>query len=78
MINNFGQTPCQLLKEPHPQRLSLNKASLRMLDWNYKKPDLTLFFDQLAPFQVKVTRERGTCKYNIHVIETFQRSKCLH
>lgn len=49
-----------------------------MLDWNYKKPDLTLFFDQLAPFQVKVTRERGTCKYNIHVIETFQRSKCLH
>ena len=20
MINNFGQTPCQLLKEPHPQR----------------------------------------------------------
>ena len=23
MINNFGQTPCQLLKEPHPQRMSL-------------------------------------------------------
>uniref|UniRef100_A0A670IP21 Neurobeachin-like protein 2 n=1 Tax=Podarcis muralis TaxID=64176 RepID=A0A670IP21_PODMU len=22
MINNFGQTPCQLLKEPHPARLS--------------------------------------------------------
>ncbi|XP_060137891.1 neurobeachin-like protein 1 [Zootoca vivipara] len=22
MINNFGQTPCQLLKEPHPVRLS--------------------------------------------------------
>lgn len=20
MINNFGQTPCQLLKDPHPQR----------------------------------------------------------
>lgn len=27
IINNFGQTPCQLLKEPHPRRLSL-EASL--------------------------------------------------
>ena len=26
MINNFGQTPCQLLKEPHPKRLSLEEA----------------------------------------------------
>ncbi|XP_064474844.1 neurobeachin-like protein 1 [Ornithodoros turicata] len=27
IINNFGQTPCQLLKEPHPRRMSL-EASL--------------------------------------------------
>ncbi|XP_029425832.1 neurobeachin-like protein 1 isoform X8 [Nannospalax galili] len=26
MINNFGQTPCQLLKEPHPPRLSAEAA----------------------------------------------------
>uniref|UniRef100_A0A8C3D496 Neurobeachin-like protein 2 n=1 Tax=Cairina moschata TaxID=8855 RepID=A0A8C3D496_CAIMO len=26
MINNFGQTPCQLLKEPHPQRLSAEEV----------------------------------------------------
>ncbi|XP_075385717.1 neurobeachin-like protein 1 isoform X2 [Tenrec ecaudatus] len=26
MINNFGQTPCQLLKEPHPPRLSADEA----------------------------------------------------
>uniref|UniRef100_A0A8D0NR10 Neurobeachin like 1 n=1 Tax=Sus scrofa TaxID=9823 RepID=A0A8D0NR10_PIG len=26
MINNFGQTPCQLLKEPHPSRLSAEEA----------------------------------------------------
>ena len=26
MINNFGQTPCQLLKEAHPKRLSLEEA----------------------------------------------------
>ncbi|XP_034031730.1 neurobeachin-like protein 1 isoform X2 [Thalassophryne amazonica] len=26
MISNFGQTPCQLLKEPHPVRLSLEEV----------------------------------------------------
>uniref|UniRef100_A0A670XZA6 Neurobeachin like 1 n=1 Tax=Pseudonaja textilis TaxID=8673 RepID=A0A670XZA6_PSETE len=26
MINNFGQTPCQLLKEPHPARLSVEEV----------------------------------------------------
>ncbi|XP_011847880.1 PREDICTED: neurobeachin-like protein 1 [Mandrillus leucophaeus] len=26
MINNFGQTPCQLLREPHPPRLSAEEA----------------------------------------------------
>ncbi|XP_059906846.1 LOW QUALITY PROTEIN: neurobeachin-like protein 1 [Gadus macrocephalus] len=29
MISNFGQTPCQLLKEPHPVRLSLEEAERR-------------------------------------------------
>ncbi|XP_069082133.1 neurobeachin-like protein 1 isoform X2 [Pleurodeles waltl] len=29
MINNFGQTPCQLLKEPHPVRLSTEEAVQR-------------------------------------------------
>uniref|UniRef100_A0A8C7QUF1 Neurobeachin-like protein 2 n=1 Tax=Oncorhynchus mykiss TaxID=8022 RepID=A0A8C7QUF1_ONCMY len=29
MISNFGQTPCQLLKEPHPVRLSLEEVEKR-------------------------------------------------
>ncbi|KAK7580758.1 hypothetical protein V9T40_001387 [Parthenolecanium corni] len=58
MINNFGQTPSQLLKEPHPARLSLDKAILRMLEYNMKKPDITLFFDQLAHFQIEITSDR--------------------
>ncbi|XP_078407580.1 neurobeachin-like protein 1 isoform X1 [Cetorhinus maximus] len=29
MISNFGQTPCQLLKEPHPSRLSADEALKR-------------------------------------------------
>ncbi|XP_025903832.1 neurobeachin-like protein 1 isoform X2 [Nothoprocta perdicaria] len=30
MINNFGQTPCQLLKEPHPPRLSAEEVVQRL------------------------------------------------
>jgi len=54
MINNFGQTPSQLLKEAHPARLPLDKAILRMLEYNMKKPDMTLFFDQLTHSQIEV------------------------
>lgn len=60
MINNFGQTPSQLLKEPHPQRLSLNDALLKMLKTDFKKPDLTLFFDQLTHFQIEVSAQYST------------------
>ncbi|XP_065200473.1 neurobeachin-like protein 1 isoform X2 [Planococcus citri] len=58
MINNFGQTPSQLLKESHPQRLSLNDALLKMLKTDFKKPDLTLFFDQLTHFQIDMASDR--------------------
>ena len=27
MINNFGQTPSQLLTQPHPQRMSAEEAA---------------------------------------------------
>lgn len=27
MINNFGQTPIQLLSQPHPQRMSAEEAA---------------------------------------------------
>lgn len=39
MINNFGQTPCQLLKEPHPKRLSLDE-SLANTKGRKKRPSL--------------------------------------
>lgn len=54
MINNFGQTPSQLLKEPHPQRLTLQEALTRMLKSDSRKPDITLFLDKLTPFNVEV------------------------
>jgi len=54
MINNFGQTPSQLLKEPHPQRLSLEDAVTKMLKSELKKADFTLFLDNLRPIPVEV------------------------
>ncbi|KAK2169991.1 hypothetical protein LSH36_5g09019 [Paralvinella palmiformis] len=34
MINNFGQTPCQLLKEPHPKRWSQEEAMNRAVKFD--------------------------------------------
>ncbi|XP_019379037.1 PREDICTED: neurobeachin-like protein 1 isoform X2 [Gavialis gangeticus] len=51
MINNFGQTPCQLLKEPHPPRLSaeevvqkLTKSDTSTLNLFQHLPELKSFF----------------------------------
>lgn len=54
MINNFGQTPSQLLKEAHPQRLSLDKALEKMVKSDNKKPDLTMMLSELSTFSVEV------------------------
>ena len=43
MINNFGQTPCQLLKDQHPARMSINDCLSQ--PHNKTKPNLL----QLAP-----------------------------
>nr|XP_048315334.1 neurobeachin-like protein 1 isoform X2 [Myodes glareolus] len=51
MINNFGQTPCQLLKEPHPPRLSAEeviqkqtKTEISTLNLFQHLPELKSFF----------------------------------
>lgn len=54
MINNFGQTPCQLLREPHPQRLPLSESGPRQL-----RPDLTQHLDKIRPFTImELTTDR--------------------
>ncbi|KAE8751118.1 hypothetical protein FOCC_FOCC002203 [Frankliniella occidentalis] len=68
MINNFGQTPCQLLREPHPQRLSLAEAATRQL-----RPDLTQHLDKIRPFTIM---EDGTV--NVHTIRDGQYLRTLH
>ncbi|XP_077556714.1 neurobeachin-like protein 1 isoform X3 [Haemaphysalis longicornis] len=52
IINNFGQTPCQLLKEPHPRRLSHEGALVRMTKSDTKPPNLFLFLQNLKAYVV--------------------------
>ncbi|XP_071791552.1 neurobeachin-like protein 1 [Asterias amurensis] len=45
MINNFGQTPCQLLKEPHPRRLSIEEIAKKA---SKNQTQLLNVFDHLS------------------------------
>ncbi|MFT7805427.1 neurobeachin-like protein 2 isoform X1 [Arapaima gigas] len=51
IISNFGQTPCQLLKEPHPPRMSAQSASRRQSRIDTLPPNL---FDQLSKMKAFV------------------------
>ena len=44
MINHFGQTPCQLFKEPHPARLS----PLEALSKSKYPPNIHLYLERLS------------------------------
>uniref|UniRef100_A0AAR2KU15 Neurobeachin-like protein 2 n=1 Tax=Pygocentrus nattereri TaxID=42514 RepID=A0AAR2KU15_PYGNA len=50
IISNFGQTPCQLLKEPHPPRMSAENASRRQARIDTLPPNLFEQLDKLRPF----------------------------
>lgn len=71
MINNFGQTPSQLLKEPHPQRLSLDKALEKMMKSDHKKPDLTMMLPELSTFYVEVIFEKKVALVGILIPTLF-------
>uniref|UniRef100_G1R307 Neurobeachin like 2 n=1 Tax=Nomascus leucogenys TaxID=61853 RepID=G1R307_NOMLE len=50
IISNFGQTPCQLLKEPHPTRLSVEEAAHRLARLDTNSPSIFQHLDQLKAF----------------------------
>uniref|UniRef100_A0A8C4XCF7 Neurobeachin-like protein 2 n=1 Tax=Erpetoichthys calabaricus TaxID=27687 RepID=A0A8C4XCF7_ERPCA len=50
MISNFGQTPCQLLKEPHPKRLTAENAARRQARHDTIPPNLFDNLSQLKAF----------------------------
>uniref|UniRef100_A0A670ZS51 Neurobeachin-like protein 2 n=1 Tax=Pseudonaja textilis TaxID=8673 RepID=A0A670ZS51_PSETE len=57
-INNFGQTPCQLLKEPHPARFSAESAARRVSRLDTYSPNIFENLDQLKSFFVEGISDR--------------------
>uniref|UniRef100_G3SM56 Neurobeachin-like protein 2 n=1 Tax=Loxodonta africana TaxID=9785 RepID=G3SM56_LOXAF len=58
IISNFGQTPCQLLKEPHPARLSAEEAAYRLERLDTNSPSIFQHLDQLKAFFAEVVSDR--------------------
>ncbi|XP_045434738.1 neurobeachin-like protein 2 isoform X2 [Pipistrellus kuhlii] len=50
IISNFGQTPCQLLREPHPARLSAEEAAQRLARLDTSSPSIFQHLGQLRAF----------------------------
>ncbi|XP_036930024.1 neurobeachin-like protein 2 isoform X2 [Acanthopagrus latus] len=50
IISNFGQTPCQLLKEPHPPRMSAENAVRRHARLDTVPPNIFEQLKKLRPF----------------------------
>ncbi|KAG8521528.1 Neurobeachin-like protein 2 [Galemys pyrenaicus] len=57
IISNFGQTPCQLLKEPHPARLSAEEAAQRLARLDTNSPSIFQHLDQLKAFFAEVVSD---------------------
>ncbi|XP_007949943.1 neurobeachin-like protein 2 [Orycteropus afer afer] len=57
IISNFGQTPCQLLKEPHPARLSAEEAAHRLARLDTNSPNIFQHLDQLKAFFAEVVSD---------------------
>ncbi|GAB6029770.1 Neurobeachin-like protein 1 [Chamberlinius hualienensis] len=55
MINNFGQTPCQLLTEPHPVRLSTDEIVQKCSKIDSKGLSLFLCLNNLRCFEIEVS-----------------------
>ncbi|XP_026148843.1 neurobeachin-like protein 2 isoform X3 [Mastacembelus armatus] len=50
IISNFGQTPCQLLKDPHPPRMSAENAARRQARLDIVPPNIFEHLTKLRPF----------------------------
>ncbi|XP_006816022.1 neurobeachin-like protein 1 [Saccoglossus kowalevskii] len=55
MINNFGQTPTQLLKEPHPRRLTPEEAARKAMKSQTQTLNVFDYLSHLKAFFVEVS-----------------------
>ncbi|XP_052812655.1 neurobeachin-like protein 1 isoform X3 [Mya arenaria] len=56
MINNFGQTPCQLLKDPHPKRLTFEEIVAKSFKTD-RHLSIFFFLENLKVYFVEVSAE---------------------
>jgi hypothetical protein len=54
MINNFGQTPCQLTKDPHPRRIT-HEEHLQRASKDFKPSNL-FSFTQVKSSKIWIVR----------------------
>ncbi|XP_017281990.1 neurobeachin-like protein 2 isoform X2 [Kryptolebias marmoratus] len=55
IISNFGQTPCQLLKEPHPPRMTAQNVSRRLSRLDTLPANIFENLNKLRPFMEVVS-----------------------
>ncbi|KAG2459437.1 NBEL1 protein, partial [Polypterus senegalus] len=67
MISNFGQTPCQLLKEPHPVRLSSEEVEKRQSKLDSYPLSIFQNLSELKSFFVEV--KGGGISDNIPIVK---------
>ncbi|XP_015015894.2 neurobeachin-like protein 1 isoform X1 [Drosophila mojavensis] len=63
MINNFGQVPSQLLREPHPRRLTQDETAVKLLRSELKRPDLTQFLDKVVQYYCELSTPKDPIVY---------------
>lgn len=63
MINNFGQTPSQLMREPHPRRISQEEQYLKALKYDLKRVEMLHFLDRVDSRMCEMASERDPVVY---------------
>ncbi|XP_071942779.1 neurobeachin-like protein 1 [Antedon mediterranea] len=78
MINNFGQTPCQLLREPHPPRFTLEEAARKTLKTQQGVLNLFNHLSELKAFFVEASATDSEPLVYVNVPRTQARSFIQH
>ncbi|XP_034482735.1 neurobeachin-like protein 1 [Drosophila innubila] len=63
MINNFGQVPSQLLREPHPRRLTQEETSIKLVRAELRRPDFTQFLDKVVQYYCELSTPKDPIVY---------------
>ncbi|XP_001983501.2 neurobeachin-like protein 1 isoform X2 [Drosophila grimshawi] len=63
MINNFGQVPSQLMREPHPRRLTQDETALKLVRAELRRPDFTQFLDKVVQYYCELSTPKDPIVY---------------